>query len=128
SRPPRRADARGGAAAPPWPRTVAATSVATSTTDWRSSALMRFSSLSPSKAGRISSIRETSSWLSELRIWNSSSTPRLNGALLPKFCSTGAATITAMEVDDVQVQVTKVRIRRWGGKEGKPLFYWHGGG
>ena len=30
-----------------------------------------------------------------------------------------------MEVDDVQVQGTQVRIRRWGGKEGKPLFYWH---
>src|SRR6187200_2509440 len=108
--------------------TVAATSVATSTTDWRSSALMRFSSLSPSNAGRISSIRETSSWLSELRSWNSSSTPRLKGALLPKFCSIGAATIAAMEVSDVEVQGTRVRVETWGEEAGKPLFYWHGGG
>ena len=33
-----------------------------------------------------------------------------------------------MEVVDVQVRGTQVRIRRWGGKEGRPLFYWHGGG
>jgi len=33
-----------------------------------------------------------------------------------------------MGVVDVQVRGTQVRIRRWGGEEGKPLFYWHGGG
>ena len=33
-----------------------------------------------------------------------------------------------MEVGDVQVRGTRVRTRRWGGEEGKSLFYWHGGG
>jgi pimeloyl-ACP methyl ester carboxylesterase len=33
-----------------------------------------------------------------------------------------------MEVGDVQVRGTEVRVRRWGDGTGKPLFYWHGGG
>jgi pimeloyl-ACP methyl ester carboxylesterase len=39
-----------------------------------------------------------------------------------------AATIAAMEVDDVQIRGTQVRVRRWGDEGGRPLFYWHGGG
>jgi pimeloyl-ACP methyl ester carboxylesterase len=40
----------------------------------------------------------------------------------------GAATIAAMEIDDVQVRGTKMRVRRFGDGAGRPLFYWHGGG
>lgn len=33
-----------------------------------------------------------------------------------------------MEVEDLQLRGTKVRVRRWGEDHRKPLFYWHGGG
>jgi pimeloyl-ACP methyl ester carboxylesterase len=33
-----------------------------------------------------------------------------------------------VEVGDVEVQGTRVRIQKWGDQAGKPLFYWHGGG
>jgi pimeloyl-ACP methyl ester carboxylesterase len=33
-----------------------------------------------------------------------------------------------MEVGDVEVQGTRVRVETWGEEAGKPLFYWHGGG
>jgi len=33
-----------------------------------------------------------------------------------------------MEVSDVEVQGTRVRVETWGEEAGKPLFYWHGGG
>ena len=33
-----------------------------------------------------------------------------------------------MEVGDVEVQGTRVRVQTWGEQAGKPLFYWHGGG
>ena len=33
-----------------------------------------------------------------------------------------------MEVEDVQVRGTTVRVRRWGEENARPLFYWHGGG
>jgi pimeloyl-ACP methyl ester carboxylesterase len=33
-----------------------------------------------------------------------------------------------MDVGDVEVQGTRVRVRTWGAGAGRPLFYWHGGG
>jgi hypothetical protein len=53
--------------------------------------------------------------------------PRLNGALLPKFCSTGAATIAAWKSATSKCR-GRVSASRPGADAGKPLFYWHGGG
>jgi len=33
-----------------------------------------------------------------------------------------------VEVGDVEVQGTRVRVQTWGNRAGEPLFYWHGGG
>jgi hypothetical protein len=62
-----------------WP-TLSATCVATSTVDGVSSDWIRGS---PPAASNTSSKREVSSYDSPFTSWNSSSTPRLNGRLLP---------------------------------------------
>jgi pimeloyl-ACP methyl ester carboxylesterase len=33
-----------------------------------------------------------------------------------------------VEVSDIDVRGTRIRVRRWGEHDGPPLFYWHGGG
>jgi pimeloyl-ACP methyl ester carboxylesterase len=38
------------------------------------------------------------------------------------------ATIAAVEVENVAVSDTSVRVRRWGEGDGLPILYWHGGG
>jgi hypothetical protein len=62
-----------------------------------------------------------------LIIWNSSSTPRLNGALFPKFCSKGEpATIATVQADYMEAEGARLLVRGFGAAGGRRVLYWHG--